>query len=98
MCDPQKPTEVTLYAMRGKKFKKAGSCQYNVDTGVFSQNDKSNTEDFERLQLSCIRETRAEVLVDTVTAAMEEFNTKTTAEIEASLPDATLKSKPTTMW
>ena len=93
VCDPQKPTEVTLYAMRGKKFKKAGSCQYNVDTGVFSQNDKSNTEDFERLQLSCIRETRAEVLVDTVTAAMEEFNTKTTAEIEASLPDATLKKQ-----
>lgn len=50
------------------------------------------------MQLSCIRETRAEVLVDTVTAAMEEFNTKTTAEIEASLPDATLKSKPTMMW
>lgn len=81
VCDPQKPTEVTLYAMRGKKFKKAGSCQYNVDTGVFSQNDKPNTEDFERLQLSCIRETRAEVLVDTVTAAMEEFNTKTPAAI-----------------
>lgn len=93
VCDPQKPTEVTLYAMRGKKFKKAGSCQYNVDTGVFSQNDKPNTEDFERLQLSCIRETRAEMLVDTVTAAMEEFNTKTTAEIEASLPDATLKKQ-----
>lgn len=31
--------------------------------------------------------------MDTVTAAMEEFNTKTTAEIEASLPDATLKKQ-----
>ena len=28
-----------------------------------------------------------------MTAAMEEFNTKTTAEIEASLPDATLKKQ-----
>ena len=92
VCDPQNPTEVTLYAMRGKKFKRAGSCQYNVDTGVFSQNDKPNTEDFERLRASCIRRLGrgAGGYGDRRHGG---FNTKTTAEIEASLPDATLKKQ-----
>lgn len=93
ICEPQNPEEVTLYAMRGKKFKKAGTCKYNVNTGVFSRGSKPNTKDFERLQLSCVRQTQAEMLVDAATAAMDEFHTKSTAEIEAALPEATMKKQ-----
>lgn len=91
--EPEDPTKVDLYTLKGNKFKKADACVYNVDTGVFSKNDKPNTTDFERISLSYIRVSRAEIIMDLVTETMDEFQTKSTAEIEASLTDAQLKNQ-----
>lgn len=90
---PEEPDKVDLYTLKGKKFKKADQCIYNVDTGVYSKDDKANTTDFERVQLSYIRVTRAEIIVDMVTAALEEFKTKSTVEIEAALTEEQLKNQ-----
>lgn len=91
--EPDKPENVTLYALRGKEFKKSGTCTYSTSTGMYSVRGEVNAVDFERIQLSYIRPARAEILVDTVTQNMEEFEAKTTAQIEAGKTDVQLKAQ-----
>lgn len=85
--------KVTLLALRGDEFKEKGECTYNPGTGVYSIDDEPNTADFERIQLSAIRRTRAEIIVDTVTDNIEELSAKTTVQIEAGKSNAKLKSE-----
>lgn len=90
---PEDPEKVDLYTLRGKKFKKTKNCTYNAVTGIFSIDGETNTADFERIQLSYVRSSRAELTVDLVTETLNEFKTKSTAEIEAQLTDQQLKDQ-----
>lgn len=90
---PEDPENVDLYTLKGKKFKKTKNCTYNAVTGIFSINGEANAADFERVQLSYVRSSKAELTVDLVTETLNEFNTKSTAEIEAQLTDQQLKDQ-----
>lgn len=91
--DPEDVKSVALYALKGKEFKKVDSCTYNETTGMYSIGSKTNSTDFERIQLSYIRAGQAEIMMDTVVNNLEAFNASTSAELEAEKTDAQLKAE-----
>lgn len=65
---------VTLYALHGEKFKaESKKWDYDYENDIYSRNGKVNAQDFETIKLSVLRKSKAEIIVDTVTANIDDF-------------------------
>lgn len=71
--DEKDVTKVTLYALKGNKFKKDGTCTYDTVSDTFFVGKKKNTEDFERIRMAVLRETAAYNTSDSVATAIDSF-------------------------
>lgn len=76
ICKSEKNTAniVTLYALHGDKFKaEPKKWDYDFENDVYSRNGKINARDFETIELSVFRKSKAEIIVNTVTANIDDF-------------------------
>lgn len=87
------PEKVTLYALKGDTFKKHSSCDYDYKNNIYSVKGKINAQDFETIKLSVIKSSRAELIIDTVTANIDSFATVSVANIEKSKTPEQLKNE-----
>ncbi|MGN1328263.1 MAG: hypothetical protein ACI4V4_01030 [Eubacterium sp.] len=76
ICKSEKNTAniVTLYALHGDKFKaELNNWDYDYENRVYSKKGKDNTQDFETIELSVFRKSKAEIIVNTVTKNIDDF-------------------------
>lgn len=89
---PENPEKVQMLALKGDAFKESDNCDYDYKNNIYSINGKINAEDFETIRLSVIKSSRAEYIIDTVTANIDSFNTVSMAAINSSKSEADLKA------
>lgn len=87
------PDAVELLALKGDKFKKSSQCDYDYKNNIYSVKGKINAQDFETIKLSVIKSSRAEVLIDTVTANIDSFSTVSVAALESAKSNEQLKAE-----
>ena len=87
------PNTVELFALKGDKFKKDSECDYDYKNDIYSVKGKINAQDFETIKLSVIKDTKAEVLIDTVTANIDSFSTVSVAALESAKSPEQLKAE-----
>lgn len=91
--EKDKPEKINLYALKGDSFKKDSTCDYDYKNDIYSVKGKINAQDFETIKLSVIKTTRAELIVDVVTANIESFATVSIAKIESQKTPEQLKNE-----
>lgn len=82
--DTKDVTKVSLYGMKGDEFDKRYSAVYDEQTQTFSIRDKVDYTSFERIKLSVLREEKASVVLDTISATIDGFKTDDSALKDAS--------------
>lgn len=89
---PDEPTVVKMYALKGDTFKEQDSCDYDYKNNIYSVNGKINAQDFETIKLSVIKSSKADQIIDIVTANIDSFHTVSISEISAQKTEADLKA------
>lgn len=74
--DSEDSTKATILALKGDEFKKKSSCTYDYATELYSIRGKENTDSFERVKMTVLREYTANMLSDTVQATISKFDGK----------------------
>lgn len=94
ICKSEKtePEKVTLYALKGNTFKKDSSCDYDYKNNIYSVDGKINAQDFETIKFSVIKSTRAESIMDIVTANIDGLSTVSVANLESQKTPQELKN------
>lgn len=92
-CNPEDSTEVDFYGLKGEKFVKSGGCDYDCKNDIYSIDGEINAQDFETIKFSVIKSTKAENMVNTVTANIDSFSTVSVPAIEMQKTDAQLKAE-----
>lgn len=87
------PETVDLYTLKGNKFVKSGQCDYDYKNDIYSVKGEINAQDFETIKLSVIKSSKAENIVNTVTANIDSFSTVSVPAIEMQKTDAQLKAE-----
>ncbi len=89
ICKSKKdtPEKVELYALKGDKFKKTDTCDYDYKNNIYSINGKINADDFETIKLSVIKSSRAEYITEIVADNLEEFSSVSLAVMENQKSD-----------
>lgn len=73
-----------LLTLHGGEFTARRECEYDPVNDIYAINGEMNTPDFETVRLSNISAARAEVLLDSITAAVEGFGGVDTAAQEVA--------------
>lgn len=84
------PEKVDLYELRGSKFKKDDSCDYDYKNNIYSFDGEINASDFETIKLSVIKTSKAESILNTVTENIDSFSTVSVPAIEMHKSDEQL--------
>lgn len=90
--DANDMAKVSLFGMKGSKFEKRYNATYDAQTEVFSMHDKEDFTSFERIRLSVLREEKAAVVLDTISATIDGFKTDDEAIKKASQKAVTSQS------
>lgn len=95
ICKSEKatPEKVDMYSLRGDTFKKSSSCDYDYKNNIYSIKGKINAQDFETIKFSVIKSSRAEDIMDIVTANIDSFATVSVAKIESQKSSDQLKKE-----
>lgn len=96
ICKSEKdnPHLVTLYALSKDKFKASGKAwDYDFENDIYSQNGEVNASDFETIKLSVFRKSKAEIIVDTVTANIDSFGNISSQAITESKSQSELQAE-----
>lgn len=91
--EPDTPNEVNLYELRGNKFKKTSSCEYDYKDDIYYIDKKINASDFETIRLSVLRASKAEVISEIVTNNIDAFSTVSLAVLESKKSTDQLKAE-----
>lgn len=86
------PEKVDFYGLRGNKFQKSGGCDYDCKNNIYSFDGEINASDFETIKLSVISRSKAENMVDAVTASIDSFSNVSVPAIEMQKTDEELKA------
>lgn len=62
-----------LFGLSGSEFKSSRACEYDPVNDIYAVGGKMNTSDFETIRLSNISASRAEDLLDSISAAIDSF-------------------------
>ena len=79
-----------MYGLRGSKFKKDDSCDYDYKNNIYSFDGEINASDFETIKLSVIKTSKAEDILNTVTDNIDSFSTVSVSAIEMHKSDEQL--------
>lgn len=95
ICKSKKatPKKVELYALKGDKFKKSSSCDYDYKDNIYSVRGKINADDFETIKLSVIKSSKAEHIVDVATENIDSFGTISMSYLNSKKSDAQLRAE-----
>ncbi len=88
----EEPKTLELLSLRYGKFKAHGTAQYDISSGTYTVNGKEDNDDFETIELSCFRKSKADVIVDQVATNIDAFGDITDKAISNNLSDAQLKA------
>ena len=86
------PKNLELLSLRHGKFKKRGTATYDVLSDTYTMRGKESNDRFETIELSVLRKTRAEIVVEQVTENIDSFGDITNKAIANNLSDAQLKA------
>lgn len=75
--DEKDLSKVTLLAMRGDKFVKRNTAEYDAQAQAFTIRKKVDYESFERIKLSVLREEKAFLTLERVTDTIDGFQSNT---------------------
>ncbi|MCC8072623.1 MAG: hypothetical protein LIO62_00640 [Clostridiales bacterium] len=90
--DADTPEQVELYALKGDEFKKNSECTYDYENEIYYVDEKIDASDFENIRLSCLSQTKAEEVVETVTDNIDTFGNVSTVQLETSKSKEELKA------
>lgn len=95
VCKSEKnePDKVSLYTLKGNKFSKTSTCDYDYKNNIYSVKGKINAQDFETIKFSVIKTSRAEAITEIVTANIDSFATVSVVKIESQKTPEKLKAE-----
>lgn len=88
----ENPEKIEMLALKGDTFKSDDTCDYDYKNNIYSVKGNINAQDFETIKLSAIKASKAELIVDIVTANIDSFNTVSMVAISSQKTDAELKA------
>ncbi len=86
------PKSLQLLSLRHGKFKQRGTARYDVSSDTYTIRGKQSNDKFETIELSALRKTRAEVVVERVAENIDSFGDITNKAITNTLSDTQLKA------
>ena len=86
------PKSVQLLSLNHGKFKAHSTATFDLASNTYMIKSKNCSDDFETIELSCFRKSKADVIVDQVTSNIDAFGDITSKAITNTLSDAQLKA------
>lgn len=83
---------VRLYSMHSGKFRQHGKCEYDLQNDVYYVNGKESSDDFETIQLSCFRKSKADIIIELVNNNIDAFGNISSQALVSEKSSAELKN------
>lgn len=90
--EPDSPENIKMYALKGDSFKESGECLYDWKNNIYTIDGVINAQDFETINLSVIKSSKAEQIVNIVLDNIDSFHTVSVPAINTQKTDAELKA------
>ncbi len=84
VTDSENSAEINMLQLKKDEFKESSySCEYDAEKDLYAVKSKINSTDFETIRLSNLSESRAERLVESVNANLDNFITSPAKQVNA---------------